>query len=306
MAFTNNMSTTTELDNHILTAMDVEFIISAENTMTKGLPSLATIKRDGQAKSFEFTIYSKLTRQTTALTEEDDVTSEQMSDSSVTITPAEYGNAVTTTKLVNLQSGGVPDLAAARLVSANMSESMENLMVIRGEAGTNELIVGQTAESSITASDVLTHAYIKRAYNKLKRAGIPGPYYAVAHNDVIYDIQNATGTQGWTEIMNYADPEQILENEIGMFGGFRWIDSPFVTVNTDAGSGSVDTYHTQFFGFNAFGYAESQAPDLVISGPFDKLKRFVNIGWFGVYEFGLIDSNAHWIVTSASSIGSNS
>lgn len=306
MAFTTNMSTTTQLDKHILTAMDAEFIISAEKTMTKGLPSLATIKRSEKVKSFEFTIYSKLTRQTSALTEDEDVTSEAMADSSVTITPAEYGKVITTTKLVNLQSGGVPDIAAARLAATNMAESVEARQVIVGEAGTNELIVGQTAESSVTASNVITAAYVKRMFNKLRRAGIQGPYYAIGHNDVIYDLQLESGSQGWTEISNYADPTSVLDNEIGMFGGFHFIDSPLVTINSDAGSGSVDTYHTQFFGYNAFGYAESEAPHGTLTGPFDKLGRFVNIGWMGVYQFGIIDTNAHWILTSASSIGENS
>ena len=97
-----------------------------------------------------------------------------------------------------------------------------------------------------------------------------------------------------------------MQNEIGMLGGFRIISSPLVSVNTDAGNSTVDTYHSQFYGFNAFGYAESDAPGGVISGPFDNLGRFVDVGWYGVYEFGLVDTNAHWLVTSASSIGSNS
>ena len=283
MAFTTNMSGATQLDDHILTAWDNEFIISAENGLTKGLQSTATIKRSNKVKTFDFTIYSKLTKQTSALTEDSDVTSEAMGDSSVTIVPAEYGNVVTTTKLVNLQSGGMPDLAAARLAAVNMAESIENKMILVGEAGSNELIVGQTAESSVTASNVLTHAYVKRAFNKLKRIGIPGPYYAVAHNDVIYDLQLESGSQGWTEISDYANPQAILDNEIGMFGGFHFIDSPLVSVNADAGNSTVDTYHTQFYGFNAFGYAESEAPGGKLTGPSENLGRFVNVGLYVVY-----------------------
>lgn len=305
MAFTTNMSTTVELDNHLIEAYDAEFIISADGTLTRGLPSLATIKRAAKQKSFKFTVYSKMALATTALDEDDDVTSTALSDSEITLTPAEYGAVITTTKLVNLQSGGVPDLAAARLAALNMSETMEKNMILVGEAGTNELIVNQTAEASLTASDTLTASYVKRAYNKLDRAGIPGPYIALAHPDVIFDLQAETGETAWTRVNNYADPSIVLKNEIGMFGGFRWISSPLVSINTDAGSGAVDTYHTQFFGYNAFGYAESQTPGGTLTGPFDKLGRFVNIGHYGVYDFGIVDSNAHWLVTSASSIGSN-
>ena len=306
MAFKTNMTTTSELDQHLITAFDAEFIISAENTLTKGLPSLCTIRRAGEVKDFQFAVYSKLSRITSALTEDTEATRQQMSDASVTLTPAEYGTAVMRTKLNSLQSAGQIDLAAARLVATNMRESIEGLMVVCGEAGTNELTVNASNEASTTAGNVLTAAFVKKEFNKLRRAGIPGPYYAVAHNDVIYDLQVTTGTQGWTEINMYADPSAILDNEIGRFGGFTWIDSPLVTVNTDAGSGTVDTYHTQFFGYNAFGYAESEMPGGTLTGPFDNLGRFVDLGWYGVLDFGLVDTNAHWLVTSSSSIGTNS
>jgi len=305
MAFKTNMSTTTQLDAHILDLYDQEFIISAERTLTRGLTSACTIKREAMQKSFKFTIYSKLTKITSALTEDTDVTRQQMSDSEVAITPEEYGTAVMNTKLANLQSGGVPDLAAARLVATNMEESIETIMIQVGEAGSNEIIVGQTAESSITASDTMTHAYIKQAMNKFKRTGIPGPFIGIMHDDVIYDVKAETGETAWTRINEYANPEVVLENEIGMLGGFRIIDSPLVSVNADAGNSNVDTYHSQFFGYNAFGYAESEAPGGVLSGPFDALGRFVDIGWDGVFDFQLIDTNAHYLVTSASSLGAN-
>jgi len=304
MAFTTNMSGTAQLADRLITVYSNEFIVSAENTLTKGLPSLATQKLEGKWKTASFTIYSKLTVQSSALTEDTDPTSEAMADTAATITPAEYGNVTTTTALVRAQSGGMVDIAAVRLAAVNMAESIEYKMILVGEAGSNELTVNASGEGSTTAGNVLTHAFVKQAYNKLRRAGIPGPYIAVAHSDVIFDLQAATGTQGWTEISNYADPQSVLANEIGTFGGFRWIESPLVTINADAGSSAVDTYHTQFFGYNAFGYCESQAPNGVITSS-DKLARFVNVGWFGIYEFGIIDSNAHWIVTSASSVGSN-
>ena len=305
MAFKTNMSTTTQLDKHLITLYDELFIISADNTLTKGIPSLATVKRSGSVKTWDFTIYTKLTVQTSALTEDTEPTREQMADSNVTITPAEYGNVVMPTKLSDLQSGGQTTRAAIRLAGINMRESVEKKMILIGEAGSNELIVTQAAESSLTASDVLTAAYVKKAYNKLERSGIPGPYYAIAHPDVVHDLKIETGEGSWIDSVKYTDSVPVLNHEIGMFGGFRWISHPLVTINADAGSGAVDTYHTQFFGYNAFGYAESESPHGVVAGPFDNLARFVDIGWYGVYEFGLVDTNAHWLVTSASSVGAN-
>ena len=305
MAFTTTMTTTTSLDTHLIKIYDNEFFISGENTYTKGIPSLATAKRAGEAQDWNFTIYSKLTVQTSALDHDDDVTSEEMSDAERTITPIELGNTVTPTRLAVVQSGGMHALGAVRVAAVNMGESLEKAAILVLEASANELYVGQADEASLTAANVLTAAYVKQAKNKLVRVGIPGPHIAIAHDDVLYDLRNSTSSNEWTDVSKYADPASILENEIGMFGGFRWINSPLVTINADAGASAVDTYHTMFIGYNALGYAESQAPGGVISGPFDKLKRFVNIGWYGIFAFGIVDTNACWLVTSASSIGSN-
>ena len=228
-----------------------------------------------------------------------------MADTSATITPAEYGKPVMVTKLAEVQSGGQHAEAAVRLAGVNMRESVEKKMILIGEAGTNELTVNATNEAATTAGNILTTAFVKKAYNKLRRAGIPGPYYAIAHDDVIYDLKIETGVGAWSDVSMYSDLQTVLNNEIGKFGGFTWISSPLVSINADAGNGVVDTYHSQFFGFNAFGYVESEAPHGVISGPFDNLSRFLDVGWFGIYNFGLVDTNAHWVVTSASSIGSN-
>jgi len=284
MAFDANLSGTTELADRLITLYDNEFIISAENTFTKGLPSLATIKRQALAKTISFTVYSKLTVQTTGLTEDNEMTSESMVDTAKTLTPVEYGNVVTKTNLVQLQSGGMVEPASVRLAAINMSESIEKIQIVAGEAGTNELTVNASGEASTTATDIITPVFVQKAYNKLKRSGIPeipgtGSYIAVAHEDVLYDLKAGTASNTWTDVNKYADPTTVLRNEIGMYGGFRWVSSPLVTINTDAGSAAVDTYHTQFFGFNAFGYGESQAPGgrMSLGG---KLNRFVHTGWW--------------------------
>jgi|GEM_PF-1210990 len=305
MSFKTNMSDTTALDAHLITAYELEFLISAEYTLTKGLASLADREFEGMVKTHSFPIYTKLTKVSSALTEDTEATREAMSDTAFTITPLEYGKPVMTTKLANLQSGGIPNLAAARLVANNMRESIEYIMILAGEAGTNEIIVTQAAESSLTASDIMTAADWKRPINKFRRTGIQGPFWAVSHDDILYDLRAETGTQGWTENALYADADSVLANEVGMFGGHRVIDSPLVTINADAGNAAVDSYHTQFFGNGAFAYSESEEPHGLLSGPFDNLARFLDFGWYGVFAYGLVDTNAHYVVTAASSLGTN-
>ena len=302
--FTANMSGIADLADHLVVSFEHTFLLEKEN-LAKGIDSLATMRFARKAASISFPKYSALTRQTSALTAEEDTTSEAMVDTAITIATYEFGNGVTTTELVQAQSDGLPNVAAVELVGINMRDSMEALMLTVGEAGSNETIVTQAAEASLTASDIITGNYVKRMHNRLSRVGAPGPYYGIIHDDVKYDLVVETAETGWTRTNQYADPDSILANEVGMFGGFRIIAHPVVTVNADAGNAAVDTYHCQFFGKNAFGKAIAVEPGLRLTGPFDKLGRFYNFGWYGIYNYGLIDTDYHQLLTCASSIGSN-
>jgi N4-gp56 family major capsid protein len=300
------MTGTTQLDDRLIKVYSDVFIITAREGLDRGLDSTVDVKEEINAKSISMTKYAKHTPTTTALTEDEDVTSTAMSDSEIELTPAEYGDAVTETKLVRVQSGGQSGLAAFEVEAIHARESQEKLLIETAEASTNVIYPGSiTAEANVTATDIMNALLVRRAMNKLVRAGIRGPYWAVAHDDVIHDLRSETAAGGWLDVNKYQNSQEIRDNEVGMFGGFRWISHPQVTINTDAGSGTVDTYHTLFYGFNALGKAVSVAVDGVVSGPFDKLGRFVNIGWYGIYTYGIIDSAALWVATTASSLGSN-
>jgi len=304
MALYTNMTSVSELDDAVKLIYDNEFIIAAEQTLSKGISSLATQQQFIEGKSNTFTVYGALTVQTSALTEDDD-TREQASDSAVTITPAEYGNCVTQTRLAELQSGGRNSLALMRLQAKNMRESIDKKMILTGEAGSNTVTPGGAAEGSLTAANIITADLIRETKAKLETAGASGPFFGFIHPHVMYDLKKETGDESFVRAMHYADPNSILQDEFGEFDGIRWIRHPQVTINANAGNGNVDTYHTQIFGYNAFGYIWSEEPGGRITGPFDGLGRFVNVGWYGVYEFGLVDTTAHYVITTASSMGAN-
>ena len=304
--FTEAATGTVALDAHLITAYQKMFLIEQEN-LAQGLDSLCNIKFTGMQKTASFPKYSGLAVATTALTELEDLTSVACVDAPITVTPVEQGNVVTRTMLVNVQSGGVPDMAIPRLVAKNMRETLETLMIKVGEAGTNELTVNATNEATTASTDILTAAWVKKARNKLARVGAQQPWSCIIHPDVLYDLMTETGTQSWTEVLQRTGQEnyRVFTAKIPEFGGFTFYETPLVTVNTDVGAGAVDTYHTQFFGYNAFGKAVSVEPHMVFSGPFDKLGRFINIGWYGILLYKLVDTDYHWIVTSASTVGSN-
>lgn len=306
MAFTTNMTAVAQVDDSLILEYDKQFIIA--HAQEQVMDQFVSYKRQIDAKSIEFPKYAQLTLQTSSLTEDADVTSEALSDSQIILTPAEYGNVVTTTKLANLQSGGRADLAAARLAGINMGRSLDKLAVLAAEGSANELTVA-ASEAATVATDVMTVSFLNQLYNKLARASVPGlsdgMYVAVMHDDVIHDLRDSAGSGSWQDISKYQRSEEILKNEVGMIAGFKIIRDNNVTINTDAGSTTVDTYHTLCLGFNALGKAESSPAKMVISGPFDKLSRFVNIGWHACVDYGIVDQDALWIGTTASSVGAN-
>lgn len=307
MPFTTNLSGTAELDHSIILEFDKQFIVAAAEEGV--MEQLVSYKKQVDAKSIAFPKYSQLTLATTALTETDDVTSEAMADVQVLLQPAEHGKVVTTTKLANLQTGGVADLAAAKLVGINMGRTQDKLAILAAEGSANSLTVDGGAESALDATDVMTVTFLNVLYNKLARASVAplsdGMYVAVLHDDVIHDLRNSAGSGSWQDINKYKNPEMILRNEVGMIAGFKILRDNNITISADAGASAVDTYKTICLGFNALGKAVSKDPGMVLSGPFDKLGRFLNVGWHGCFKYGIVDQDALWVGITASSVGAN-
>jgi hypothetical protein len=121
-------------------------------------------------------------------------------------------------------------------------------------------------------------AFAGRLYNKLARTNTPpifgGLYVGIAHDDVLYDLRNDTATGAWVDVGKYASPESVLRNEVGMYAGIRWLRSGNATVTSDGGAGTVDTYSTNVVGYNALGRADTIAPSIKITGPFDVLGQY--------------------------------
>lgn len=308
MAFTLNLTGSAEVDDSIKLEYDTEFRLAYEE---QGVAAqFATLKREIGSKSIDLPRYQHLTLATTPLQEKEDLTSEALVDDKITITPAEYGNVVTTTKLANLQTGGMVDRAAARLVGINSGRSQNKLALIAMDASTNKFIVGGYGSiASITASDIMSGTVMGSIFNKLARKNVPGlvggDFVMIAHDDVIHDIREGSGANSWIDAHKYAMPEALLRNEVGMYKGFRVIRDNLSTISADAGAGAVDVYNSYFVGFNAYGLAESSPIEMRATGPFDKLSRFVNMGWHGCFNFKIVEQDALWVTQSASSVGAN-
>ncbi len=305
--FTTVMTSSAEVDDSIILEYDRQFIVAQADEGV--MDQFVSYRSEINAKSIEFPKYDQLPLKTTPLLEKEDPASDALVDNQIILTPAEHGGVVTTTKLANLQTGGRADLAASRLTGISAQRTLDKLAVLAAEASSNELTPTGGAENTLLATDVMTAQFLNKLYNKLARQKIAplsgGMYVAVMHDDVAHDLRNSVGSGSWVDVSKYSRPEEVFRNEVGMLGGFRIVVDNNITINTDAGSTTVDTYHTLCMGFNALGKAESSPLMQKITGPYDKLARFVNIGWHWCGQYGIVDQDALYLGTTASSVGAN-
>jgi len=115
--------------------------------------------------SVVFSIYNDLAPATASLSETTDPDAIALSDvTTVAVTLNEYGNASLVTRKLQLFSLSDVDPAVADIIAYNMADSLDRLAMDTLIQGTNVIYGGsRTSTATITSSDTITAAYIRRA-----------------------------------------------------------------------------------------------------------------------------------------------
>lgn len=273
-----------------------------------------------------FFLANDLSPVSTALDESTDVDAVALSDSTVTVDLLEEGNAVITTALLQLTSMIPVDPAVANILGENAGKSMEVLArdVLKGGSNVNyspykATGVRASGRATLTPDSVLSSADYRLARNRLRRGNVPkknGAYAAVVHPDALYDLRIETGGLGWMALHTYTESgvSMVYTDEIGMYEGFRTIESTFSPLFADAGSSpaTTDVYATLFMGGQALakGYANSNGYGefpITVKGPVtDKLERLQPWGWKHFVGYKRFREAALFRIESASTVGANS
>lgn len=271
-----------------------------------------------------FTLTADLALATSALTETSDVSAVALSDSTVTVTLVEYGNAVLTSAKIRLSSYVEVDPIVANVVGYNAGVSMDEVAAQVAVGGTN-VIYGSagatlpTSRTTVQTEDSIAGKDIRQAVAKLRGLNsmpFNGGYVAVIHPDISYDLRGASGTSQWRDVHTYSAPEGIMNGEVGMFEGARFIENPrtpkFVDASNGSGStGTIDVYTTLIIGqqalAKAFAAREGYGPNpQVVLGPVtDKLRRFVPVGWKHFTGYSIFRQESLYRIEACSTIGSN-
>lgn len=277
--------------------------------------------------SVVFRTIADLAVATTPLSETVDVDAVALSDSTVTLTLAEYGNAVLRTEFAALTAYAPLDPEVAERIGWNAGQTVDSLAGTPLAGGTSVIYAtgGATTPTSrvtVADEDIISPDDIRRAVAILRGNGVMplaqanGAYTAFIHPDVVYDFTGDTGAAGWVQPANYSDAQRRWNGEIGTFHGVRFIERGNLTEATDplvfvnGGAGSItDVYATVVVGTE--GLAKIWAPGIGPSpvsrvGPInDKLRRFMSYAWYWVGKYGRFNENALVRIESSSSIGTN-
>lgn len=253
-------------------------VIVSGNSFNK-IDAFLTHKKEDMASSISFTVFSRMDAATTPLTDGSEATSTTMTDTKILLEPAEHGKVITTTSLANLATAGKADLASAELVGINLGETTDKLGLLATEAGTNT--IAASTPGKLSAAD------LRIAYTALATAGIAkfldGRFVAFVNPAQVSDIKD-----DFINIVQSTDAVSATSGMVGALEGFTIVEDSNVT------AGKVSC-----FGFNALGKATSKEAALVITDGNDNLGRTMNIGWYGVIKYGVIDQNAVRVITGA-------
>lgn len=286
---------------------------------------VATVKPTRQAMPgnvVKFTIYADLAVASTALDESTDVNAVAMSDSQPSVTLVEYGNAVLTTAKLRGTSFLSVDTDAANVVGFNAGVSQDTIARDVLKAGSNVRYASggatlPTARNTIEPGDTITGNDIRRARTDLRGASVmtygDDLYVGFIHPDVAYDLRRDTSSGAtWRDARTYTDNTNLLNGEVGVFEGVRFVETERAPVFADAGSSTTltDVYATIIVGQQALAKAFSSAVSAenaqVVIGPVtDKLRRFHPLGWYWLGGYGRYREAAIRRIESSSSIGVN-
>lgn len=298
MAFTD----TSAISNAVKAAYDKRFEFALRSQpLFRGLADKRPAEQTAPGSTVTMELFVDPAEATSTLTETTDPDAVALSNTTeVTITLAEYGNAILRTRKLHLLSLTDVDPAIANMVAYNAHASIDTVVqtVVRGGARliqrkadaltyvTNATV--STAATTMTNADSMTSQIARLATAKLRTSlAVPKKgnlYGCYIHPEVAHDLRAETGADAWREPHSYSAVGNIWAAELGSYEGAFYVETPRAYNAVDAGTGdnTVRRFRTYYFGQQAL--AEAIADEFhIVAGPIvDRLARFRPLGWYGV------------------------
>jgi N4-gp56 family major capsid protein len=241
-------TSTSTLTNLIQTAYDkmVEMELRSE-PMFRKFADKRPVDVTNPGATVVFQLHNDLSRVTSALTETADVDAVALNNTNkVQVTVNEYGNAVTTTERLALESLSAIDPAVADMLAYNQRDSLDAIVYsvlvnpatgrYSGTTAADETVVNG-ADKTTAATTTLQAADIRKAVARLRAASVQprdgGFYTGMLHPDTSYDLRTeaaGSGSNVWQMPHTYTEAGvgNMWNGEVGIYEGVKFIESPRV------------------------------------------------------------------------------
>lgn len=314
-------TSTSTLTNLIQTAYDkyVEMELRSE-PMFRNFADKRPVDVTNPGATVVFQLHNDLSRVTTALTETADVDAVALNNTNkVQVTVNEYGNAVTTTERLALESLSAIDPAVADMLAYNQRDSLDaivyNVLIspatgrYEGTTAANEATVnGEDISAGAGSAANLKASNIRKAVARLRGASVQprdnGFYVGLVHPDFSYDLRTeaaGSGSNVWQMPHTYTEAGvgNMWNGEIGIYEGVKFIESPRVEYT---GTGASKKGYAVILGKQALIEAVTYEPKTVIGPVTDRLMRFRHAGWKALLGWNVYRTEARYVITAKSTI----
>lgn len=309
------LTTSGTLSSTVKPYYEKQFLLRAEENFVYAQLGLPGRIPKGEGKTVVWNRFVNPTAKTTALTEGTDPTPAGLSATLLSATLAQYGNYEQVTDILDLTSIDNVIKSAIDLLAYEGALTIDT--VIRDIVATGGTALIATAaysnsagftptRNSINADDVLTVADVRRGVRLNKRfASKPHTkdrYVAVAHPDVIFDLQ---GDTNWVNAHIYTEKgiNSVYNGEAGEIYGTRFVSTNLAPVLTNSGSAGTEVYLTHIMGKDFFGVSKLQDIETYVDSPSPRsaLRLYSDIGWKASFATKVLnDSFAARLETAAS------
>ena len=160
----------------------------------------------------------------------------------LTATLNQYGDYIEQTDLIEMTSIDNTVIEATKLLADQAGRTIDTIVRDVLQTGTNVnycskmkngTLVSVTSRAALDETAKLRVVDVFRAAAQLKAVNAPtidGKYVAIIHPHVAFDLMQEAG-DAWVDIKKYAEPEKILNGELGCLGGVRFVESSEAKIN---------------------------------------------------------------------------
>lgn len=314
MANTTRTQITDEVNNFYNRALLERAVPYFAHTM---FGQVRDIPRNSGTDTIKFRRYGNLTATTTALSEGVTPSGSQLSVTDLDATVAQYGDFVTLTDKVQMETMDPILTETAEILGDQAGDSLDQLARDVLVAGTTyQYASTATARTDITAAMTLNRAEVKEAVRTLatnnarkmtsmvdpstgyNTSPINAAYIGLVHPKTVFDLKDATG---FIPVEKYSNKSDVMPNEVGALDEVRFIQTTNAKVFTGGGAGSADVYATLIFGKDAYGVSRISGEalrnivkPLGSAGTADPLDQRSTSGWKATFVSLIL--NQTWMI----------